>query len=673
MYVIGGKDRTKKYYEVIWMKRNSLLMLALCTALIVMMFSGCGSVGTVAGKNPEVTPGVSTIAPIRTATKAPPLEGITFPKSYTDIRSTLKEVEFNNRFMYRYSGAMVDMIMEEAEAAPAAPAATTGQDSMGMMESGGGSGKSAEYSDTNVQVKGVDEADIVKTDGEYIYVLRWEEVVILKAAGEDTKIVSRIDISAEDSSKYDMRDMYVSGDKLILIGGEVSQFIRNDSAGNEDWSSWREKTNVDIYDISDRSSPRLANELGQDGYYINSRMIDGTLYLISVYGIYESIDNLIKPGDYVPALYDGAARELINVDCIAIWEPVKSTSYTVISAYDIEDGKAVSNQTVLGGSGEIYMNAENLYLSRSNWEETVSDPYTEDQYTVTDHSSKSTTEISRYSIENGTVSLAATGKVDGYLINQFAMDEYDGNLRVVTTLDSSSYKIYEDEKRGWNQYEYTDSGNTQSNGLYVFDSALNIIGSVEGLGEDERVYSVRFDGEIGYFVTFRQVDPLFAVDLSNPRNPVVLSALKIPGFSQYLHVYGEGRLFGLGMNANEQTGATMGMKLSMFDTSDPANVTEKHTLALSEHSYSEALYNHKAILIVPAKNIIAFPAGNGYAIYSYSDEGGFEQLAYIESEIQWNGSIRGLYIDDWGYVCEDNRVSVLDFVTFKGVAEISFD
>ena len=647
------------------MKRNSLLMLALCTALVVMMFSGCGSAGTVAGKNPEVTPGVSTIAPVRTNVKAPRLEGITFPKSYTDIRSTLKEVEFNNRFMYRYSGAMVDMIVEEA-----VPAATSGQQE---MESGGGVSKLADYSDTNVQVKGVDEADIVKTDGEYIYVLRWEEVVILKAAGEDTKIVSRIDISAEDSSKYDMRDMYVSGDKLILIGGEVSQFIRNDSVGNEDWSSWREKTNVDIYDISDRSSPRLANELGQDGYYINSRMIDGTLYLISVYGIYESIDNLIKPGDYIPALYNGTARELVNVDCIAIWEPVSSTSYTVISAYDIEDGKAVSNQTVLGGSGEIYMNAENLYISRSNWEETVSDSYTEDQYTVTDHSSKSTTEISRYSIENGNVSLAATGKVDGYLINQFAMDEYDGNLRVVTTLDSSSYKIYEDEKRGWSQYEYTDSGNTQSNGLYVLDPALNIIGSVEGLGEDERVYSVRFDGEIGYFVTFRQVDPLFAVDLSNPRNPVVLSALKIPGFSQYLHVYGEGRLFGLGMNANEDTGATMGMKLSMFDTSDPANVTEKHTLALSEHSYSEALYNHKAILIVPAKNIIAFPAGNGYAIYSYSDEGGFEQLAYIESVIQWNGSIRGLYIGDWGYVCEDNRVSVLDFVTFKGVAEISFD
>jgi uncharacterized secreted protein with C-terminal beta-propeller domain len=150
---------------------------------------------------------------------------------------------------------------------------------------------------------------------------------------------------------------------------------------------------------------------------------------------------------------------------------------------------------------------------------------------------------------------------------------------------------------------WDEDGSKTFNALYVLDADLQVAGSITDLAQDEVIYSARFDGDIGYFVTFRQVDPLFAVDLSNPKAPVVLSALKIPGFSEYLHLWSDGRLFGLGRDADVETGRAGRMKLSMFDTSDPADVTERKTLLL-DSDYSAALYNHKAILISRDKNLI---------------------------------------------------------------------
>jgi uncharacterized secreted protein with C-terminal beta-propeller domain len=166
------------------------------------------------------------------------------------------------------------------------------------------------------------------------------------------------------------------------------------------------------------------------------------------------------------------------------------------------------------------------------------------------------------------------------------------------------------------------------------------------------------------------VDPLFAVDLSDPAKPAVLSALKIPGFSEYLHIWGQGRLFGLGMNADAQSGRTDGMKLAMFDTSDPTNVKVKHELKLTTN-WSTALYNHKAILISPEKGLIAFPAESGYDIYSYSDEQGFTKRATI-SNLQWDGNGRGLYIDSFAYIVDSSAVTVLDMTGFKLVSQLKY-
>jgi uncharacterized secreted protein with C-terminal beta-propeller domain len=210
-------------------------------------------------------------------------------------------------------------------------------------------------------------------------------------------------------------------------------------------------------------------------------------------------------------------------------------------------------------------------------------------------------------------------------------------------------------------------GNSMSCSLFTLNQNLEVLGEIRGIAPEERVYSCRFMGDIGYFVTFRQVDPLFSVDLSNPEVPQLLSALKIPGFSNYLHPYAEGLLFGLGHDADENTGIMGSIKLSMFNTADPADVREQNTLILSEYYASEATSNHKAILVNAAKRLIAFPADSNYVICSYDAGKGFTQEAVIslmgdENDYYYYGGegLRGLFIGDVFYVIAPNSLNAYD-------------
>ena len=269
-----------------------------------------------------------------------------------------------------------------------------------------------------------------------------------------------------------------------------------------------------------------------------------------------------------------------------------------------------------------------------------------------------------FSLDNGSISFVANGTVPGTLINQFAMDAYNGVFRVVTSTNAWTQRIYTD---GVDTYEYEDHN---SNGLYTFDSALRPLGKLDNLAPDEWAESVRFDGDIAYFVTFRQIDPLFTVDVSNPQAPKLLSALKIPGFSEYLHVFGKGRLFGLGHAADADTGSTQGVKLSMFDTGDKKNVTELAT-ARVDANWTVVGGNHKAILVDSERSLIAFPADSAYYIYTYADDGGFAQLAKIvmqEDLYSWN--LRGLFIGENFYVLSDGAVTVISMADWKTLATL---
>ena len=238
------------------------------------------------------------------------------------------------------------------------------------------------------------------------------------------------------------------------------------------------------------------------------------------------------------------------------------------------------------------------------------------------------------------------------------MDEYENHLRIVTTVTEYYDEKIIDDRTG-NVIGYTIDQERQANALYVLDERLDVVGEIEGLAKDEQIYSARFMGDVGYFVTFRQTDPLFTVDLKDPHNPKILSELKVSGFSEYLHIYGENRLLGIGMEADPETGIQQGMKLSMFDVSDKANVTEVSKTNLSKYNYSEALYNHHAVLINVGKNVFGFAAEGSskgdfwydYVVYTYENDEFVQKLKVNAKNKDGNHyTVRSSYIGDVFYL-----------------------
>lgn len=626
--------------------KQQIMLLIFC--LLLSFLAGCSSTDT---NGDDITePDQTASAPLERKTAI----GLMTIASYEEVYSLISENRSSVHTQY-----------EDAEGTRAE--ADTGNAALNdATDSAAAPSASDQHSLTNTQVAGIDEADLVKTDGQYLYMLSESKLVIAKADGGETTVISNTDIAAsnyEDTSgksEY-AQNMYISGDTLVILTS-VDEWWE---ATSEEDTGYKSYTNANIYDISNPASPALVTQLGQDGYLSGSRLVDGILYMVSNYSIYELNEEDI--GTYIPSTYLRGEAECIAVNDICIPINTTESAWTVLSAIDVEDGSRLSSRSVLGGTATVYMNAENLYVACSNWHCDEGESYTEVPYQVTEYLEYSTTDIMSFSYDNGALALENTGMIPGTLINQFAMDAYNGNLRAVTTDNYHNYKIYTDEAHGWSNYEEIESGS--SAGLYVLSESLKVVGKADHLAEGERVYSVRFDGDIGYFVTYLEVDPLFAVDLSTPSDPKVLSALKIPGFSQYLHLYGDGRLFGLGMTVNEEENWTENVKLSMFDISDPANVSEKNTLIL-EATGSSALYDHHAIMVDSEKNILAFPVDNGYKIYGYSDADGFYERTSIPIDT-WTYNLRGLYIGDFFYICSTEYIGILNLNDLSLVTELN--
>lgn len=602
--------------------------------------------------------------------------------SYNEVLSTLQEINTRNPYYFTDDMRMTS-ISDEAASDIADDFSSNKREmqaSGAVAETGSQESYDNEYSDTNTQVGGVDEADIIKTDGEYIYRLRDNEVVILRADGTNTSIVSRIDAAKEifEGEEGYSLEIYLSGERLVVLRsfyGGVSRYYDepiSDNQATEDFAYYSQMyIMASIYDVSDKLNPVLVGEVGQDGDYSSSRLVDGVLYLVSNYSVY-TLSQPEKPETYVPCLIENNMFRAIAAEDIRIGAKPEAPNYVVVSAISVEKSEILSSTSVLGGAARIYMSMDNLYVSRSFYDVIEGESFIEDNYTVQAFEEKSRTELLKFSLDDGNIQMDSFANVEGTLLNQFSMDEQDGYLRVVTTTNDYSYTMYTDEKHDWINYEFGDEN--PANALFILSPELSVVGSIENLAPGERVYSVRFDGEIGYFVTFRQVDPLFAVNLSDPVNPTVMSELKIPGFSQYLHVFDPGHLFGLGMDADEDTGITGSMKLSMFDISDPYDITQKHVLLLEEN-YSTALYNHKAILVSAERNLIAFPSEKGYSIYGYSGETGFYLKGQINIDMDWNyyDDVRGLYINDYFYVVSSGSVNVFLLDDFSHVCKISIE
>lgn len=584
---------------------------------------------------------------------------------------------FNKSSNSTSAGAAVDMAA--ADGAVAQEAEIAMDDAMAMPNT---AGSGMDYSQTNVQETGVDEADVVKTDGEYLYSYVYKNSytrgpTIFITDAQDMKVTSKIIL--EDMN---VNEFYLSGDYLVTVGygyaeipitpstivEETDDTIIKEAekAGatySQDWSEadiYRNSTvQAVVYDVSNKAQPKKVRTFNQDGDYISSRVKDGVLYLVSTRWIYPDFTNKNTPmSEMVPIVYDGAsgAAKLIPADQIAVAPKSQDYNYAIVSSLDIKGGGA-KTQAVLGGGQGIYMSNDNLYVYYT----TYNDRVTSDQQTK-NFGSYSGTNIIKFAVNGLSVNLKETAYVDGYTDGQFAFSEHQGNLRVATTAELLT---------GYS-----------SNNVYVLDQNMKQIGKLEDLAPGERIYSVRYMDDMAYVVTFRETDPLFAIDLSDPTSPKVMGQLKIPGFSEYLHPIDDHTLIGIGQDTdiNQWGGvSTTGLKVSMFDVSDPLNPRELHVYNLGvEGSYSEALYNHKAVMFNLKRNLMAFPASvantsgysqNAYYVLSYSVTDGFElkkSITHGEADTYngFNEVNRGQYIGNILYTFSPEQIVSYDMDAF---------
>ena len=513
----------------------------------------------------------------------------------------------------------------------------------------GTSGKSGSYSDTNVRTEGVGEADIVKTDGENIYLVNGETVEIVDITSDEMEHLAQIEM---DEDCY-VTELYAADERLLIL---YTREEYDDGKTGYD-GTYRQYTCTDVYDISDPADPEKISALSQSGYYNTMRVKDGYAYVLSDYSLPYDISRP-EPRTYIPEVQG----EIMPVSDIYMPQRKMGNDYTVITAFSLDDPKEkTDSKAVFGTAGECYVSTENIYVTESY--------YNNNDANVTQ------TSIRRIAYEDGVLTGTAQTRVDGILNDSFSIDEYDGYLRLVTTVTSvngtegSFLTDLADMFRG--EETETEVRNVDTNSLYILDEDLNVTGEIRDLAPDERVYSARLMGDIGYFVTFRETDPLFSADLSDPHNPKIIGELKIPGFSEYLHPYGEGKLLGIGMDVDEETVATEGVKLSMFDISDPSDVKEENKYIMKDMYGTDAGYDYKAVFADVEKNLFGFLAygdSTVYTVFTYDEEGGFREV--FSRTLNWAGSVRGMYAGEKFYLVSANTIESFRLADFEKVDDI---
>jgi uncharacterized secreted protein with C-terminal beta-propeller domain len=523
---------------------------------------------------------------------------------------------------------------------------------------GGGRGNSAppdasdspdDYTTTNVQEEGVDEVDIVKTDGEFIYTVNGDDLVIVDSwPAEQTHEVGRFDLDGDAS------DGNVHSHGLFLHDDRVAVFSNIWNWNRDEKQESFSGTRVTILDVSDRSAPTLLRTVDLEGWFQDARMIDGEIYAVSnarlrlpheawdyanrdLPGLPEAsyeddeAERTRKKNIARPILRAEIARDLQNVpmddlmprervlddagsvvatrpmyQCSDVYLPPRVADPGILNVIDFSIDATSTDDSIdatglLARGWELYASKENLYIAMSSrswwwgWGERENE-----------------THLHKFELDaqSGPI-YRASGRVDGWLLNQFSMSEHAGHLRVATT----------DNDWTWNEQtgESEISGGNHLIVLKEQGGELVETGSVRDLAPGERIYSARFMGDTGYMVTFRQVDPLYTFDLSDPTNPKMLGELKINGFSSYIHPLGDDHLLTIGRDADDQ-GQVMGVHLQIFDVSDLHNPVRTHQEKISTgswSSWSEAMWDHHAFTYHPEKGVLAFPIN----IYDWENDG----------------------------------------------------
>ncbi|MBR1738123.1 MAG: beta-propeller domain-containing protein [Firmicutes bacterium] len=502
------------------------------------------------------------------------------------------------------------------------------------------SSDSADHSSTNTQVEGVDEADIVKTDGEYIYYVSSPHTVSIVKAVPADKMTYASTVSIDNKV---INDLYVNKDILVVMADNYSE----------------NKSTCLLYNIKDKSNVRLAREISVNGYLLTSRMIDDMLYFISTIDVYSLYENdAYHPISYYDTLKNASGKRSLDFSDVYYFTDVVNPNYTNIISVSLSDLEKEANIFSYLGCGEnIYVSDKNMYIAT----------------TKTDKDNKSysrNTNLYKFTLNKGDIKYKAHANIEGTVLNQFSMDEFsndgiDGYFRVTSSVS-----------------KYSGSKTSKSNSLYVLDPQLKTVSSLTGIAPEERIYSTRFVGKRAYMVTFVETDPLFVIDLSDIKEPKILGEFKIPGFSNYLHPYDDNHLIGFGRDTEAETYIprtytpldgektehipvepvtrvyTKGIKISMFDVTDVSDPKESFNEIIGDSStYSEILDNHKALLFDKEKNLFSIPVYNYY--YSSDEESGAYVYSVGEDSFELKAKITHT-IDEEG---EDEEAPLADYVT----------
>lgn len=455
----------------------------------------------------------------------------------------------------------------------------------------------AEHSNTNVQVEGVDEADIVKNDGKYIYAIAGDKVFIVDAyPAQGARVVSKLDFSKGSA----LSDIFIDGDRLVVIG---SSYYNNGSRSNEQGILPPQGSlmSAQVFDISNRAAPRLLRNVEYEGSYSTARMIDHNVHIVCTSYPYHILYNDKEPSveEIIPKFRDaqggaepGAFKPVADYSEIDVVDPKQFTSFLSVISFPLNaDGQSV-NRVIAGYSDDVYASTSNLYLASSQYQYY----WSMDPDSTGDNTEKTT--VYKFRFDGPKTEYLTSAEVPGTVLNQFSMDESAGNFRIATTVGHVSRE-----------------GSNSTNNVYVLDGSMKLAGKLEGLAPGEQIYSARFMGDKAYMVTFKKVDPFFVLDLSDPTNPRVLGALKIPGYSDYLHPYDENHVIGIGkdtVEADADEGGNFawyqGMKIAIFDVTDLANPKEMHKVVVGDRGTdSNALNDHKAFLFDREKNLLVLP------------------------------------------------------------------
>lgn len=492
-----------------------------------------------------------------------------------------------------------------------------------------------DYSTTNLQMEGVDESDIAKIDGSYIYTVEDKYIVITDIRDGKLKEVTRFlpkDCGASDR----VMEIYVDGDQLILVVQCYETSLEEDSAFCYKMNG-KSTTQIQVYSIVDRKNPEFEGRLIQDGYYNTSRKIGDVVYLFTQYNMTSDVVG------YVEKEYTSVIPK-VNGEKVAaseIYLPESSgESGILVSSLDVnKPDKVLDSKLVISGYAQTYISKDALYL----YEE--------------DYDGAMITNIAKFALDEGRISGVAAAAVRGYVRDTFAINASDGYLRVLTTDYSTEDEV---------------------NALYILDENMKLTGQLTGIAPGEEIYAARFMGNTGYFVTYRNTDPLFTVDLSDPAKPEIIGELKVTGFSEYLHFWDDTHLLGIGYESDENTGNIENIKLSMFNIENPGEVTEEAKLVLKDVDYSEALYDYKSVIISKDKNLIGLVCEDysgsrtkqTYQIYSY-ENGTFKKQAEIPGINGVNyENVRGMYSGNVFYLWINDNITSYDMTDgFKMLKE----